>query len=546
MKLYKLYTFSAILFISSIIVGQDLSKVVVVESAYKPEIENSEKYGSMPALIDTAKTNINIEYSVLPSRLQTSYNIKPIKPAKLVGSPLDELYKSQVRLGLGNYTTPLAEFSIHNLRSKDYAVGAYVFHRSSHAKLELEDGSKVPAGYGKNQANAYGKRFYKGVNAEAEVYFNSDKYRFYGYNTQRVTDTTLDVGDIKQFYTKFGARTSVYSTKADSSAFSYRFGLEAFYFGDAYKYRENVLNIPARLSFNISDFRLDAGIGYTGYFQKYDTLNTEHVINVHPLLRKRKDDWEIAVGGNFFYAEDKAFFFPEAQLMFTVVDKVLEAFVGINGNLKINSYEKLSLENPYIKPGLQTGNTNTKLNGFGGLQGLITRNSGYKANVSFKSIENAIFFINDTVGEMGNQFISVSDNMEVFSLKGELWFKPLSFLDFYLQGNYNNHNTASELKAWHLPVYTLNFTTSFNFKEKIFVNLDLLNIGTRYAYNFEHPNMPHLLDPIWDINLKLEYKYSEVLSGFIDVYNILSKQYYLWNQYPTQKLNVLIGFSYKF
>lgn len=528
----------------------DMSKVVVVESTYRPEIENAEKYSIMPSLTDTARQATAIEYSVLPSNLKTKYNIKTIKPAKLVGSPLDELYNSRLKLGIGNYFTPLAEFSIQNLRSKDYAVGAYAYHKSSHSKLELADGNNVNAGYGKNRINLYGKRFYRGVNVKGDVYLNTDKYRYYGYNTELTPDTALDKKDIRQFYTNIGAKAEIFSTVADSGEFEYRIGLEGSYFGDDYQNRENNLKVPVNFGFNIKSFHIDVDSKYNLYSRLFDSLNSrEQIVQVRPMIKKRGEQWEIQFGINTYFtneAKSDFNFYPEARFRFAVIENVMEAFVGVYGSLEENTMIKITTENPYLKPATRVENTNHKLIGYGGFEGLLSSNSGYRAEVSFNTVENAYFFINDTSNMLMNQFITVSDNYEMIKFSGELWYSPFSFLDFYLKGNYRSYNMASLDKPWQTPSFNMNFRASYNFKEKIYAKLDIIQVGERYAYNFTQPDEPIVLDPIRDLNLGLEYKYSQVLSGFVEFNNLLSKQYYLWNQYPSQKLNVMLGFSYKF
>lgn len=530
--------------------GQVPNKVVVVESTYRPEIEQVDKLGVMPEISDTSTVKPKIDYSVLPSRLETKFKVKPIKPAKLVGSPLDELYKSQVRLGLGNYTTPLAEFNIHNLRSKDYAIGAYVFHRSSHANLKLENGAKVPAGYGMNKVSLYGKRFYNDVNVEGELYLNTNKYRFYGYNTELHPDTTLEAKNIKQFYTQIGGRAEVYSTVADSGAFQYRFGFDANYFGDDFKNRENHLHIPAMASVNIQTFRLDLKADYhlfSGRFNEMESL--KNVFQFNPQLRKRKDQWEIMLGLNTFIInqnESTFTIFPEARLSFIVIDDVMQAFFGVDGGVEFHNFSKAVSENPYVKPGTSIQDSKNKLTGYGGIKGQLSSKSGYLADVRFSSMDNVHFFINDTLTVLQNQFIPVYDKMEQVQFRGELWYSPFTFLDFYLKGEYSTFSLAQQARPWHVPASKLSFIARYNFKEKIFATMDIINYGKRYALDVNVPNSEILLDPIWDLNLKLEYKYSQVLSAFADFHNILSKPYYLWNQYPSQKINVLVGFSYKF
>ncbi|MBN2486081.1 MAG: TonB-dependent receptor [Bacteroidales bacterium] len=547
---YILLAANALLF-ATLSFGQDVRKTVFVEGAYRPEVQAADKYGNMPSISDTARLAPVINYSVIPSQLQTRYTIKPIKPAKLVGSSIDELYKSHLKLGLGNYTTPLAEYSIHNLRSKEYAVGAYVFHRSSHTKLQLADSNKVPAGYGKNRVNVYGKKFYNKVNVEGDIFLKTDKYRYYGYNTILATDTNLEQRDIRQYYTQVGGKAEVYSTDPDPKAFHYKIGIGGSYFGDDYQNRENHLHLPLMAGFNVSSFRLDMEGAYNLFSTKFDTAGPvqKHVAQLHPSFKKSGGQWDVKLGLNLFYTmADKAAFhiFPDALLKFKVIPSAMNASVGVSGKLEVNSLAGIAAENPFIAPGLEVGDTKHKIIGFAGLDGILSKNSGYKLSVSFNSLDNVYFFVNDTSSILQNQFVVRTDKMELVKFSGETWYSPYSFLDFYLKASYSSFNLTFEEHPWHVPAVAMSFTTSYNFKEKIFASFDIINYGKRYAYNWQDESNPVELPAIWDLNLRLEYKYSDVLSGFVDVYNLLSKKYYFWNQYPTQKINFLAGFTYKF
>lgn len=552
MQLYKTILTYLLLFIPiSISFAQEVDKIVFVESAFKPIVENAEKIGTMPIMLDTLKPNIDINYSVLPSRIDAKYKIKSIKPAKLVGSPLDKLYNSRVRLGFGNYTTPLAEFSIQNLRSKDYAVGAYFYHRSSHTKLKLDNGHKVPAGYGINKFSVYGKRFYKDFNVEGEVSFNSHKNRFYGYNTSNFSDSLPDMDnkDIRQWYSQIKARAEVYSTVPDSNSLQYRIGIIADYFSDDYSNSQNHVDIPGQLSFMIQSFRLDLNARLHYFHSVLDTLRGEndYVFQFRPMLHKSGDQWKVFVGLNtYFTSYGNANIFPEAQISFDVIDNTLQAYFGVSGNLEVNHFSKIAQENEFIAPGLNMKNTKHKLIGYGGIKGLISSDFGYKVDLRFDSMEDVYFYQNDTMNMLENQFTPVYDDADLLKLSMELWYSPLNYLDFYLRGAYNSYSLARQSKPWHKPGTELTFSTVYNYKEKIFAKIDILNKGKRYAMNFSNPTSPIELTSIWDINLGLEYKYSNVLSGFVDVHNLLAQQYEIWNQYPSQKINLMIGFSYKF
>jgi len=91
--------------------------------------------------------------------LETPFKVAPIRPAKLVGEPLNKLYPNYVALGMGNYLTPYFEFYHSKLRSRDIKYGVHLKHFSSAGKI---DDYAFPA-WSQNIAEVYGSKFWKSL-----------------------------------------------------------------------------------------------------------------------------------------------------------------------------------------------------------------------------------------------------------------------------------------------------------------------------------------------------------------------------------------------
>ena len=530
---------------------QDLKKDVYVISSYRPEIADADKLGFLPLIPDTFSMGTSISYSLLPSRLKSDFTLRPIKPAKMVGTPLDKLYNSRLKLGIGNYLTPLVEYSIQNLRSKEYTVGAYFLHKSSHNKFDLSDDLEVPAGYGHNEVMAYGKRFFRGFNLFAEADANTHKIRHYGLNTQILSDTfDIERSDITQSYYTISGKAGIQSTRPDSFSINYSLGLTGGYFWDHFKNKEPHINISGALSYPIKDFI----IGLESYYDRLNFKNsldssTQSIVSFYPNVRKGKEDWQINLGLhiNVFNSTgyDSVYIYPDASIRIRAIDDALFGFFGITGYLEQNSYQNIISLNPYIIPGFTTRNTNHAYRIYAGIEGYLSRKASYKFDVSFEAMEDMIVFLNSDSSPLQNQFGIVTDDADLIKYHGEFRWEPLSYLSFCLRSNYYSYKLYAEEKPWHRPAFELLFTTRFNFKQKVFADLDFITLGKRYARDL-NTDQTIELDPVYDLNLRLEYRYSNVLSIFLQFYNLTTKQYYLWNQYPVQRLNVLAGISYKF
>lgn len=545
---------SAILSGSVLLNAQDLKKEVYVESTYRPEIADAEKIGTMPSIYDTLAFDTKIDYNVLPSRLKSDYSARPIKPAKMVGTPLDKLYNSYLKAGLGNYTTPLLEYSIQNLRSKEYAVGAYAFHKSSHYKQELVDSiDKIPAGYGRTELSAYGKRFFPNVNVVGEVGADRHNLRHYGLRTNLLSDSS-NIDKWKQTYNTVYFKTGVYSTKSDSSSFDYSLFLNGNYLWDHFKNKEPHFNLTSILGHPIGSFRLAMDLTYDHYTFKSTTDSIgENLLTIHPFFSKRKEEWQVSIGPRLSFLNrdgySKFYFYLDAKFGFNVIHNALMAYFGFNGYSEDNSYASIADVNPYIIPGLYVKNTNHPYIIYGGLEGYLSSKAAYRFEITMDARDSVPFFANDTINVYQNQFMVIYDDADLIKYHGELNWSPLSYLDFFLRTNFYSYKMINQEKPWHKPSFDLAFTASYNFKEKVYADIDFFLYGKRYAPDFETGGAtPAIitLDPVYDLNLKLEYKYSNVLGIFLHFYNLTSTQYYLWNQYPTQRLMVLGGINYKF
>jgi len=89
----------------------------------------------------------------------------------------------------------------------------------------------------------------------------------------------------------------------------------------------------------------------------------------------------------------------------------------------------------------------------------------------------------------------------------------------------------------------------YNLRNKILVDIDILGLGKRYAKEFnagEHnpPLLTKELPSVLDFNLGIEYRYTKILSLWLRLNNFTGSKYYVWDQYPSQRFNLMAGFTY--
>lgn len=546
---------SAILIFSgSQLPAQELNKEVYVVRPYEPTLSDANKYNFLPETDDFETATPKFLYSITPLRIANPFDPDPIKAAKTVTTSLPRIYNTWIKLGMGNYSTPMAEFNISNLRSKEYAYGAYLYHKSSHGNVRLVNDDKVKAGYVVNRMNLYLKRFLKSSTISGNLRFNQDGFNYYGYNTERITGPLdLDRDSLKQRIFNPGIDAGIRSNLTDNEQLNYNIAASYDYFFDKLKNKESSLLIKSSLSKNFNEMLggVDLSVDYSN-LKGIDTLSNT-IVRINPWISKRSTDWNFKLG--FEAVIDAAnitnfYFYPRANLDIIIIEDVLVPFIGLNGELQKNSYRNLYDENQFVQPGLSLKNTSSNIIVYGGLKGNINSVLRFRADVSYTVYKNYHFFVNDTLTELPllplqNQFTGVYDDINLITYHGQLALQPSEKLEMILDASYMDYKTFEEPKPWHKPNLVIGLDARFKPGQKMEIGAGISLVGKRWVRDYAYTDNMKELDPFIDANLSLNYHYSKLLTVFTNLYNMSERSYEIWNQYPSQRFNFMIGFSYK-
>ncbi len=546
-KMYRFLLFSIFAGISAVVAAQTpIKKEVEVVKPYQPIISDAYKINVLPKISDSVIIKPNFEYGITSTRVETGFDVTPIGAAKMGSPVLSKLYKTYFKLGLGNYTTTYGEIFINTLRSRKGTGGIHFNHYSSQGKLKLENDKKVFAGYSDNDASIYGKRFLKKAELFGDLNFSSKTVHHYGYKPD--LDTSLEKGTIRQNFIHFNAKGGVQSTHTDSSKLLYTAFADYHFTQDKYKHNEHQISLNGAFSrqFKTHFVGLNTKLDI---FKRSENLDqyANALFGLNPYLLLSTDEYKLNAGLNIFYAEEEdgnyIKLYPKIDFQFNVVKDVIVPFIGLSGDVKNHAYHEIAWENPYIRQDLVVRNTDSKLNLYGGVKGNLGSKSSYIVKLGVYTANNYYFYVNDS-SRMWNQFKVVYDEGDIFNLSGELTYDATESLNFRVNANFNNYNLTREMYAWHKPKFDLTFNTRYNLRNKIIASLETYYIGKRYAKPYVMNTPAIELKGAIDLNLLLEYRYTKILSGFIQFRNLAASQYQYWNQYPSQRFSVMLGMTY--
>ena len=527
---------------------QNSAKDVYVVKPYEPVLSDAVKMNFLPRVSDTIKFTPNFNYSIQSVKVPSDFIVNPINAAKMVAEPVPGLYKSYLKLGIGNYLTPLADLYINSLRSSKYTLGAYFHHLSSNGNIELENNKSVFAGYADNDAAIFGERYFKNATLTGNIDFSAKRIYYYGYNPS--IDTSLNKDQIKQDILHGGASVGLHSNIIDSSKLNYDASFAYHYTGLLQNYFEHAANSSLFLRKVIEGNDLSLKVDLDYYSPSVNIDKYDHTLfQFKPAFSRRSNDWRFSVGLNVtadIAAGNSSFkIFPQGILEFIAIDRILIPYFGITGYVQPNDYYSILLENPYINPDLSVKSTIHSIKAYGGIKGNFGTQISYHVKVEYSSLQDLYFYINQAENalSLGNQFDVVYDNGQLLTYIGEFNYAFNERIYLRLSGVFNQYSLSKLPEPWQKDIGNMAFSGTYNLKDKIIVGAEIYYIGKRYALPLSGTGMLDL-NSIVDLNLSVEYRYTKMLSAFIHLNNIAANTYYRWNQYPSQRFNFMIGFSY--
>jgi hypothetical protein len=520
-------------------------------SGYQPVVTNAIKLNENPVIQDSTQKIPVLTYSINAKEIEIPFSPEPIAPAKMVGEPIPRLTKTLIKGGMGNYATAYGELFFNNLRSKEMSYGAHLKHLSSASTLKGEGYS----GYSDNLIRVYGKRFFKQHTLTGDFDYSRNVVHNYGYD---ISLFKLEKNIIKQRYTLLAPSIGFKSFLGDSTI-NYDLYLGYYHFAERFQSAENNVSVKGIFSGFLNKEKIvgEGRVDYYNYQRAGDTVNNT-IIRLNPSIVSNGEKFKASIGlGTAADITDTAtnfYFYPRLEASYSIADNVVIPYVGLTGDLDKNSYRSLAEENPFIKNVITTANSNKRLEFYGGLKGTLSSATSYSTKVSYSKIDNMYFFVNDTIELPGNRFEVIYDDVKLLKLHGEVAYQQAEKLRFIIKADYNKYTTTRELRAWHKPALTMTFSTNYNLKDKIVIKADVFVIDKQFARTGSDTTTcvgcasykAKELKGITDLNLGIEYRYNKALSAFINFNNIGSVRYYRWNNYPTQRLNIIGGASFAF
>jgi hypothetical protein len=459
---------------------------------------------------------------------------------RLKNEPLDKLYGGYLKGGIANYLTGYAEGYVFTKRNKNFFTGLHAKHLSASTGPVDKDNSSD----GHNVIDWTGKSIAGLVKVGGVVRYQNDRYNFYGYPEGPIPDKD----SIRQAFNNVFAQVSLENNSKDLPG-DYDLKINYNYLSDKYDAAESQFNINLRGNHTF-DEKLSFYVSADAFLSKYqdgDNLN-RNLIRIIPSATYDFGDFEVNGGLNVVIQNDtiqsrnQVLLYPVVGVNYHI-NEAISAYLKIDGDLNNVSYQSLVNENPYLNSRASVLHTNKKFSLDWGIKGSLASLLCFKAGMSQSSQKDMFFFVNDSIDISKFNVIYDHGFVSVTDIYAELLISRTKMYAVGLKGNYFAYKTSDVSEAWHKPSYTMDLIGKYNLKDKIILNADLYMIGGLKAIE---NNTSIELDNIIDLNLKLEYLFSDRFSAFLSLDNILGKNYQEYYRYPVRGIQVMGGVSISF
>ncbi len=524
-------------------------KEYIIVKDYKPVLGESYKISDLPEGDTASATPPVMDYNIRSKKLTSDYEAATIKAVKIKDEQLAKLYRTYIKLGMGNYTTYSGDLYVNALRSKKGAVGLALNHFSGNPGLD----DVGYAGFSKSHGGVYGKYFLENSTFSGDLDYDRDVVHYYGYDTG---DTIINKDDIKQRFNKFGILLNYGSNylSKDRLNYSASFGFSSI--SDLYDVSENDLLIAGKAWKRVDNYLLNADLSFN-YFSKTladgeklslnNNLNRS-IVTFVPSITFDKEKYILVLGLNLGVEKNRdsdVRLFPKIDLTLPIAENILYTFVGVNGNIVKNNYQTITKENPFVTSAVEPANTINKLELKGGINGNFSSMMSFVAMVKYTTIDQMQLYVNDSV--YFNKFNVMYIDGKELNLHAELSYKKSENFTATFRFDQYGYSMSQNEKAWHRPNTVMALLANYNFYDKLILNASIFAHGKYYVRLEDSLGyVSEKVNGYMDLNLGLEYRYSKILSLFFNANNLGFSRYYEWYNYPSERFNILGGIKYSF
>ena len=516
-------------------------------------------FEKMPAL-PQPKALGTLSFPVMPFFLPVPASEIQAEPAtKEWNVPKLDLYPGWVRVGYGNFLSPLIEGRYLSTQSSDLQY-ATKFHHQSFGKgpvswMEEESRESHTELAGDVSYFLDESEFYSSIEVKR------DAYTYYGQDLGFTIPPNVDfAGPYFDLNKQVKGNLKLGIRDLDKvGRIGYAGEVVLAGFRDSYAVREQELGFVGEGEFRPSK-EITATLGLS-YFTtatedlRYD-LNRNY-FSLRPEGQYTFGDFQFSAGVILVSENDSIVerkpgirLFPVLKTTYQVSEN-LQVNAAISGDVQRNTYRSFVQENPFLGPSDQLLNTVTKLSFAAGVEGIVSDKLVYRAGLDLRRQSNLHFFVNSYADTARFELV-YDQEATVFQFNSNVELSLTENYTLTSQFDFFHYSLSNQQVAWHRPTWILQLNNRYSPFKKLNLQANIQVMGGLQARGFgviqtkpvraEAVKLPALVD----FQLKIDYAVNPRLSIFAEGNNLLNRSNTRWLNYPVRGIQGVGGLSFKF
>lgn len=464
--------------------------------------------------------------------------------------PLDKLTKHYVRAGFGNYSTPYLDLFTGSGRKTNLNYALRLKHLSS--KKGPIDGKS--SGNSENLIDI-GTKYHLSKKSDLNFNLSYERlgYHLFGFERAR-TDlgvVTLDEDFVSPTQRLHNLKTAIDIDAKPFDDLEIIFGTAFNTIKDNYSAKEREIEGFVDAIYSLSetsklDVKLDAFLT-----KRSDSSSiTRNYFSFTPMYNQHRGKVKLNAGAKLVYENDtlsdrsNVHVYPRVDVEYQLTTHI-SPYAGLTGDMVRNTYASLVTENRFLSSDVVLLNTNKAIEFYGGVKGNLNQKIGFNTRLAYQNFKNLNFFINDPFSYGTYSVVYEEGNTTVVNFLLELEYEELEKYTFGLRSEVNSFNMSDLDAAFYRPSFETRLFGEYKLKKKLNLNADIFYISGLKALDLTDGEVAKL-ESIIDLNLGAEYLFNKKLSAFLELNNLLSREYQHYLYYPVRGFNMLLGATYSF
>lgn len=526
---------------------------VVIEREYTPTAPDVHRIETTPVVTEPEIKASSATFSDQVSPLIPSFDFNKWKAA-VVEINQDHFHHGYAIIGGGFYGNFLGDLflPIVNTTSQKLTFNTHITSLFGNKQQDLV------THFGLDYTH-----FFQPLTLHLGGYFYRDGFNYYGNNDPYASAKNFK--DSTNHFVNGGFVADIKSHSSDISDVHYSALVKYNTFVPGIGLREQSFVGKGNIEIPVNTNQLGLSLDFSGF--NYGPLLSGNgypnyaVISANPYFNALGDTWKVHVGfkevSTTAGMNKRVNLMPDVTANIHLIPSVM-LYGGITGEYRINDMATMMNENPYLVPTLRVKDNYVPIDGFLGIKGTPIPGLLLNGSVDYKYYNQRFFYVNAIDSTSFPTYATSHRDVPMFNVTYDKaqettvnFSAHYNWKDeqvFFLDANYHYWNTQTIAHAWMEPSFEFLTGIAKKVSQHVVLNANYYFAGGRYALLPDGTSV--MMKNINRINLGASYSYSDWLTAFIHVNNILglssSLRYQTWYGYDALGCNFQIGVALSF